>query len=86
MKILSKGINIFLEGKVPTENLRFREESLQFRLAETAEEMSSEKVCRYKYPDMKKSLGDFSLAVEGGTFTDSEIVVMLGENGTGKVG
>lgn len=28
--------------------------------------------------------GDFHLTVEGGEFTDSEIVVMLGENGTGK--
>mmetsp|Transcript_18470 Transcript_18470/g.74204 ORF Transcript_18470/g.74204 Transcript_18470/m.74204 type:complete len:193 (+) Transcript_18470:1513-2091(+) len=38
----------------------------------------------YQYPDMTKSLGDFKLRVEEGNFTDSEIVVMLGENGTGK--
>jgi len=31
-----------------------------------------------------KTLGNFSLNVEGGQFTDSEIIVMLGENGTGK--
>lgn len=36
------------------------------------------------YPAMAKSLGQFSLEVEGGQFTDSEIIVMLGENGTGK--
>ena len=29
-------------------------------------------------------LGSFSLEVSAGQFTDSEIVVMLGENGTGK--
>ena len=28
--------------------------------------------------------GDFRLTVEPGEFTDSEIIVMLGENGTGK--
>ena len=28
--------------------------------------------------------GQFSLSVEGGEFSDSEIIVMLGENGTGK--
>ena len=39
---------------------------------------------RYMYPDMTKSLGQFNLRVEGGQFTDSEIIVMLGENGTGK--
>ena len=39
---------------------------------------------RYMYPEMVKSLGEFHLHVEGGQFTDSEIIVMLGENGTGK--
>ena len=38
----------------------------------------------YSYPDMKKCMGEFSLSVEAGEFTDSEIIVMLGENGTGK--
>lgn len=33
---------------------------------------------------MQKSMGSFKLAVHPGTFTDSEIIVMLGENGTGK--
>lgn len=33
---------------------------------------------------MSKTLGSFKLDIEPGTFTDSEIVVMLGENGTGK--
>lgn len=36
------------------------------------------------YPDMVKDLGQFHLQVDGGQFTDSEIIVMLGENGTGK--
>ena len=33
-----EGINIFLDGSIPTENLRFREESLTFRSAEVADE------------------------------------------------
>ncbi|CEI99061.1 Putative Translation initiation factor RLI1 [Rhizopus microsporus] len=33
---------------------------------------------------MRKILGDFKLDVEAGEFTDSEIIVMLGQNGTGK--
>jgi len=80
-----EGINIFLDGNVPTENLRFREESLTFRLAETAEdEREVEKHRLYSYPEMTKTLGDFRLDVHAGSFTDSEIIVMLGENGTGK--
>eukprot|EP00794_Sanderia_malayensis_P007081 gene7081-7878_t len=79
-----EGINIFLDGFVPTENLRFRETSLTFKVSETAEEEEMKRMRRYKYPDMTKVLKKFQLNVEEGTFTDSEIIVMLGENGTGK--
>lgn len=30
---------------------------------------------------MKKTMGEFTLGIKGGEFTDSEIMVMLGENG-----
>ena len=33
---------------------------------------------------MHKTMGDFKLHVESGMFQQSEIVIMLGENGTGK--
>lgn len=81
-----EGINIFLAGFVPTENLRFREESLTFRMAEqtTASEEDAKKFARFSYPRMTKTQGNFKLTVEAGEFTDSEILVMLGENGTGK--
>nr|QST14995.1 ABCE1 protein [Diaphanosoma celebensis] len=79
-----EGINIFLDGYVPTENLRFREESLVFRVAESATEEEVKRMHHYEYPEMVKTLGDFKLKVEAGSFTDSEIVVLLGENGTGK--
>ena len=36
--IFREGINIFLDGFVPTENLRFREESLVFKVSENATE------------------------------------------------
>ncbi|XP_032873984.1 ATP-binding cassette sub-family E member 1 [Amblyraja radiata] len=79
-----EGINIFLDGYVPTENLRFRDASLIFKVAETANEEEVKKMCRYHYPRMRKKLGDFELQIGTGEFTDSEIMVMLGENGTGK--
>ncbi|SGY13441.1 BQ5605_C010g05864 [Microbotryum silenes-dioicae] len=79
-----EGINIFLDGRIPTENLRFREESLTFKISDTVEEFLTERNRRYVYPTMTKTLGNFKLNMEGGSFTDSEIIVMLGENGTGK--
>lgn len=53
-------------------------------MVETAEELVVEKSQQYTYPAMTKTLGGFKLTVEAGSFTDSEIIVMLGENGTGK--
>ncbi|KAF3506573.1 hypothetical protein F2Q69_00009122 [Brassica cretica] len=81
-----EGINIFLAGFVPTENLRFRDESLTFKVAETPQESAEEiqSYARYKYPTMTKTQGNFRLKVTEGEFTDSQIIVMLGENGTGK--
>lgn len=79
-----EGINIFLDGNIPTENLRFREESLTFRIAEAGDEFMVDKARAFSYPAMEKTLGGFHLTVEPGKFTDSEIIVMMGENGTGK--
>ncbi|KAK7431083.1 Fe-S cluster-binding ribosome biosynthesis protein [Neonectria magnoliae] len=79
-----EGINIFLDGHIPTENLRFRDESLTFRIAETADEFAIDKSRAFRYPKMEKKLGGFTLNIDSGDFTDSEIIVMMGENGTGK--
>jgi ATP-binding cassette subfamily E protein 1 len=78
------GINIFLDGYIPAENMRFRQESLTFKIAETAEEDVTERSRQFEYPAMKKTLGNFHLSIEPGKFSDSEILVFLGENGTGK--
>lgn len=79
-----EGINVFLDGYLPTENVRFRKEALKFkaRCEFTEEEVS--RLCRFKYPRMTKNLGTFNLSVHAGEFTSSEIMVLLGENGTGK--
>ncbi|XP_077962150.1 ATP-binding cassette sub-family E member 1 isoform X1 [Gasterosteus aculeatus] len=79
-----EGINIFLDGYVPTENLRFRETSLVFKVAETANDEEVKRLRHYQYTEMTKTMGEFSLEIKAGEFTDSEIMVMLGENGTGK--
>jgi ATP-binding cassette subfamily E protein 1 len=77
------GINIFLEGFIRTENLRFRDVALTFKVVETASEEEVKRSSTHYYPAMKKTLGGFSLSVDAGSFTESEIIVLLGENGTG---
>lgn len=79
-----EGINIFLDGHIPSENMRFRTEALQFRIADSAADIIVDATRAYSYPDMKRTQGDFTLNVQSGEFSDSEILVMMGENGTGK--
>lgn len=86
------GINAFLAGFIPTENLRFREDALSFKVSERAEadlgENKNDIMRSYSYPSMTKTqtkgTARFILHVQTGSFTDSEIIVLLGENGTGK--
>jgi ATP-binding cassette subfamily E protein 1 len=77
------GINIFLAGFVPTENLRFREVSLNFKVSENIDR-DIKKQDRTAYPMMVKVLDTFKLTIQPGDFSTSEIIVLLGENGTGK--
>eukprot|EP00658_Telonema_sp_P-2_P004950 TRINITY_DN1184_c0_g1_i3.p1 TRINITY_DN1184_c0_g1~~TRINITY_DN1184_c0_g1_i3.p1 ORF type:complete len:632 (-),score=188.85 TRINITY_DN1184_c0_g1_i3:502-2397(-) len=82
-----EGINVFLAGFVPTENLRFREDALSFKVSEgDSEELVAAKAEEgaFHYPEMRKSLGSFSLHVKAGSFNEAEIIVLLGQNGTGK--
>lgn len=79
-----EGINIFLDGHIPSENLRFRTEALQFRLSDAGEDLKNDATRGYTYPAMRRTQGDFILETEAGDFSDSEILVMMGENGTGK--
>lgn len=86
------GINAFLAGFLPSENMRFRDHALSFKVSERAESGpdKNDVMKQYKYPSMTKtqtredSSSSFILHVDEGEFTDSEIIVLLGENGTGK--
>lgn len=51
------GINIFLDGFVPTENLRFRESGLVFKVSDSASDEEIKRLAHYNYPDMIKEMG-----------------------------
>merc|ERR1711874_750876 len=68
-----EGINIFLDGFVPTENLRFREDSLVFKVSENATEEDVKRMNSYKYPKMSKTLGTFKITVDSGQFPSLNI-------------
>lgn len=80
----TNGINVFLEGYSPSENMRFREYGITFKFSNYSEEEICKKKKQYSYPSTVKNLEGFKLNVEEGNFSQSEITVLLGENGTGK--
>ncbi|KAG0416744.1 Translation initiation factor RLI1, partial [Dictyocoela roeselum] len=71
---IKNAINIFLDGMIPTENMRFRQ-PLKFNISEKPEIESSGEI---SYLPMKKTFSEFKLNVEGGKFGRSEIIVLLG--------
>jgi len=77
------GINIYLDGYIPDENIMFRREPVKFDVAPSQIEWKSEDVL-LKWDGMVKKLGNFTLTVEPGEIHIGEIIGILGPNGIGK--
>mmetsp|Transcript_43610 Transcript_43610/g.68279 ORF Transcript_43610/g.68279 Transcript_43610/m.68279 type:complete len:372 (+) Transcript_43610:147-1262(+) len=79
------GINIFLSGHLPKENLKFRNSIIDFsKLNSVSEKKSIQSNECFSYPSMEKKFNSFHLVIESGEIYSNEILVLLGENGTGK--
>ncbi|MDY6774141.1 MAG: ribosome biogenesis/translation initiation ATPase RLI, partial [Candidatus Nanohaloarchaea archaeon] len=76
-----KGINRFLEGKLPEQNLQIREESIDFH---TRKERQVEHEEVLSFPPLEKSFSEFSLETSGGEVHEQEVVGILGRNALGK--
>lgn len=79
-----EGINHYLAGYIPTENMRIRTEELSFHIADSAENEHTISDIAFHYNAMQKTHGDFTLSIDKGHIMSGEIIVLLGENGTGK--
>jgi len=78
-----EGINIFLSGFIPTENLRFRNEELTFKISDN-NDIVRKRHTTHTWETMTTTLAGFSLTVQAGDFSPSEIIVLLAENACGK--
>ncbi|UCH05765.1 MAG: ribosome biogenesis/translation initiation ATPase RLI [Candidatus Thorarchaeota archaeon] len=78
------GVNIFLDGYIPDENMRFRDTAISFKgmAGEDEEYIGAEALL--EYGDMRKEFEDFTLDVKGGRVTRGQIIGVLGPNGIGK--
>jgi len=77
------GINDYLTGYLPDENMRFRDEPIRFHVR-PPREIDYEAQDRLEWPKVAKKIGDFQLQVETGYVAAGEIIGVLGANGIGK--
>jgi len=77
------GINDYLIGFLPDENMRFRDEPIRFHVR-PPRQIDAESQAKLEWPLISKSVGKFSLRVESGSINSGEIVGVLGANGIGK--
>ena len=77
------GINDYLTGYLPDENMRFRDEPIRFHVR-PPRETATETGARLEWPEITKAVGSFHLKVETGNLNAGEIVGIVGPNGIGK--
>ncbi len=76
------GINQYLEGYLPEENVRFRDFSVTFEARAHAGGASREEL--FTFPAMTKHFEQFSLTIDGGEIQNGEVLGVVGANGIGK--
>jgi len=79
-----EGINIFLQGYIPSENVKFRQERIIFQVRPPSSEFETESTEPLHWPGMFKTYGDFRLEVKEGKAYRGEVVGIVGANGIGK--
>jgi ATP-binding cassette subfamily E protein 1 len=78
-----EGINIYINGYIPDENIRFRESPIKFHDKPPNIDRGRARPL-LQWSELKKRYGDFSLDVEAGKIGIGEVVGILGMNGIGK--
>lgn len=79
-----EGINIFLEGYIPSENMRFRNEPIKFQKTDLLGIMSHRLKPFISYGAMTKAYDTFKVEVQAGSLYNGNIVGIVGPNGIGK--
>ena len=78
------GINVFLDGYLPNENVRFRDKKFSFDVSSSSTDVFQEGSAIVTYPKLEKKYSSFSVAVEPGQVRKGEILGIMGANALGK--
>ena len=78
------GINVFLEGYIPDENMRFRDYSITFSRTPAPVEGSQSHKIALDYGAFTKDFNGFKFKASSGIIHHSETIGIIGPNGIGK--
>jgi ATP-binding cassette subfamily E protein 1 len=77
------GINIYLNGYIPDENIRFRNNTIRFHIKPPTITWNMDDIV-LQWKRIKKTYQDFTLEAEGGKIHKGEVIGIVGPNGIGK--
>jgi len=81
-KVVRVGINQYLEGYLPEENMRIREQPIKFSVRAPRPEIDYHTLVEFR--EFTRTYDEFSLHVGGGELRTGEVVGVVGPNGIGK--
>jgi len=77
------GINVFLDGYLPNENVRFRDKKFSFDVSTTTGQFVEGETI-IKYPILEKKYSKFGVIIDAGQVRKGEVLGILGANALGK--
>ena len=78
------GINVFLDGYLPNENVRFRDKKFSFDVSSSSTDIFQEGSDILTYPKLEKKYPSFSVTIEPGRVRKGEVLGIMGANALGK--
>lgn len=81
-KSTKNGINVYLEGYLKEENVRFRDSKIVFEDSPPSDNFNDDQLV--EWPAIEKKLGNFKLNAKPGVIHKHDVIGILGENGIGK--
>ncbi len=77
------GINVFLDGYLPNENVRFRDTAFKFDASTSADEfVMTDNII--EYPILQRKYPKFSVTIQAGKVRKNEVLGIVGANALGK--
>ncbi len=78
------GINVFLDGYLPNENVRFRDKRFSMDVSSSSTDIFQEGSDIVNYPRLEKNFESFSVTIEPGRVRKGEVLGIMGANALGK--